>query len=193
MISFQMGCMIIADMLGLGEHGRGPLHSAARKSHHGHGPPPHHDILGVLAGVFVFVAVFHVVKRCCRRRKQPSILSQLSQLSAQSDTIPNPLLAGRHTLAAGSMQAAGGVTKSEPEWMINVPWSDWQIDQQDITLCHRPDGRLWELGAGASAKVWASGTAVDLLGDDCHLLPTSCSHFWSMHCPALRAKCLEQN
>ena len=109
----------------------------------------------MLAGVVIFVAVYHVVKRCCKRRRKqnPSVLSQLSQLSAQSDTMPNPLLQGRYNLAAGPMQAAGVIPTSNPDWMANVPWSDWQIDQQDIMLCQRPDGRLWELGAGASAKV----------------------------------------
>ena len=140
-------------MMDIGEHGPGPLSRSMTHSHHG--PPRHKSHIGMLAGVVTFVAVYHVVKRCCKRRRKqnPSVLSQLSQLPAQSDTMPNPLLQGRYNLAAGPMQAAGVIPTSDPEWMANVPWSDWQIDQQDITLCQRPDGRLWELGAGASAKV----------------------------------------
>lgn len=144
----------ISDMMNFGEHGPGPLSWSMSQVHHG--PPRHKSHLGMLAGVVTFVAVYHVVKRCCKRRRKqkPTILSQLRQLSAQSDTMPNPLLQGRHNLATGPMQAAGVIPTSDPEWMANVPWSDWQIDQQDITLCQRPDGRLWELGAGASAKVY---------------------------------------
>lgn len=148
----------ISDMLGLGEHNKGPLASTHHSQHHGHGPQHHHEHLGVFVVLIVVALVFHVLKRtiqrCHRRHKQPTILSQLSQLSAKSDTIPNPLLEGRFTMATESMQAAGVIPKSEPEWMVNVPWSDWQIDQHDLTLCQRPDGRLWELGAGASAKVY---------------------------------------
>jgi len=148
--------VLYADMMDFGEHGPGPLSRSMSHSHHGH--PRHKSHLGMLAGVITFVAVFHVVKRCCKRRRKqkPTILSQLSQLSAQSDTMPNPLLQGRHNPASGPMQAAGVIPTSDPDWMANVPWSDWQIDQQDITLCQRPDGRLWELGAGASAKVGQS-------------------------------------
>lgn len=150
---------LIADMLGLGEHNKGPLASTHHSQHHGHPPQHHHEHLGVFVVVIVVGLVFHVVKRtiqrCHRRHKQPTIQSQLSQLSAKSDTVPNPLLEGRFTMATESMQAAGVIPKSEPEWMVNVPWSDWQIDQHDLTLCQRPDGRLWELGAGASAKVFA--------------------------------------
>ncbi|KAL0051702.1 hypothetical protein WJX82_000648 [Trebouxia sp. C0006] len=144
----------ISDMMDIGEHGPGPLSRSMTHSHPG--PPRHKSHLGMLAGVVIFVAVYHVVKRCCKRRRKqnPSVLSQLSQLSAQSDTMPNPLLQGRYNLAAGPMQAAGVIPTSNPDWMANVPWSDWQIDQQDIMLCQRPDGRLWELGAGASAKVY---------------------------------------
>ncbi|DBA87527.1 hypothetical protein WJX77_000324 [Trebouxia sp. C0004] len=141
----------ISDMMHFGEHGPGPLSGSMSHNHHRH--LRHKSHTEMLAGVITFVAVFHVVKRCCKRlRKQKSTV--LSQLSAQSDTMPNPLLPGRHNLATGPMQAAGVIPISDPDWIANVPWSDWQIDQQDITLCQRPDGRLWELGAGASAKVY---------------------------------------
>lgn len=146
----------ISGMMGTSEHGPGPLsQSMAHNHHHKHRGLFHHSPLGVIAGAVTFVAVFHVVKRCCKRckrqKKSPTILTQLSQLSAQSDTIPNPLL---HTVATGSTQVVGVVPKPDPDWMANVPWSDWQISQEDITLCQRSDGRLWELGAGASAKVY---------------------------------------
>ena len=145
--------VVYADMINFSEHGPGPLSRSMSHSHPG--PPRHKSHLGMLAGVVTFAAVYHVVRRCCKRRRKqkPTILSQLSQLSAQSDTMPNPLLQGRHNLATGPLQAAGVIHTSDPDWIANVPWSDWQIDQQDITLCQRPDGRLWELGAGASAKV----------------------------------------
>lgn len=101
--------------------------------------------------------MFCLIKRAKHRRgkkrqKSVGIASQLSELSAKSsaDTMPNPLLHGPMALA---VHDADIIPRSDPDWMQNVPWSDWQIDQEDITICRRPDGRLWELGSGASAKV----------------------------------------
>ena len=145
-------------MLGYGEHG--PALAASHPDHgpHGHHHPPHNVYLpwALLTGVLSFLAVgliFKTARHCCRRslRKQATLASQLSELASQSDTVPNPLVAkAPPTMAA---QAVGVIPKSDPDWIGNVPWSDWQIDQEDILLCRRPDGRLWELGAGASAKV----------------------------------------
>jgi hypothetical protein len=111
--------VLYADMMDFGEHGPGPLSRSMSHSHHGH--PRHKSHLGMLAGVITFVAVFHVVKRCCKRRRKqkPTILSQLSQLSAQSDTMPNPLLQGRHNPATGPMQAAGVIPTSDPDWLTS--------------------------------------------------------------------------
>ena len=150
-----------ADIPELGQHGSGHLTA----SHYDHGsnkdhPRHHHGYLpwAILTGILSFIAVglvFKVIRHWQRRHHRskgnPTLASQLSELSSQSDIVPNPLLANaRPTMA---VQAAGVMPKADPEWMGNVPWSDWQIDQEDILLCRRPDGRLWELGAGASAKV----------------------------------------
>lgn len=153
------GCL--ADMLGLDEHGPGPLAAALAHDHiprqHRH---RHHSevlpwtILAVVLSLLTFAMAFKIARHCCRRRRHhrlPTLASQLSQLSSQFDTTPNPLLkSSRPTLA---VQETGVLPRSEPDWIGNVPWSDWQINQEDISLCQRPDGRLWELGAGASAKV----------------------------------------
>ena len=40
-----------------------------------------------------------------------------------------------------------------PSWIDNVPFSDWEIDVSDIVIGLRPDGRKWELGAGAFSRV----------------------------------------
>lgn len=29
-----------------------------------------------------------------------------------------------------------------------MPLSDWEIREEDIEICRRPDGNLWHLGAG---------------------------------------------
>ena len=146
-----------AEMMTLGERFHGLPPPKHHGHHHFHGPPAPDRHFGVLLVCILFVAVYKVVRRISRHHKQqhPTIMSQLSQLSSsKSETTINPLLLeGRGRLASGQMQNAGVISKTEPDWMMNVPWSDWQIDQQDITLCQRPDGRLWELGAGASAKV----------------------------------------
>lgn len=34
-----------------------------------------------------------------------------------------------------------------------LPWSDWEISAEQITICKREDGSDWELGAGAFGKV----------------------------------------
>ena len=152
--------MCTADMLGHGEHSLGPLAALAYDM----GPQSHHHrphsealpwaLLAAVLGLLTFAVAFEAIRHCCKRRhryKLPTLASQLSELSSQSDTVPNPLLTtSRPPLA---VQEAGVIPKSEPDWIGNVPWSDWQIDQEDISLCQRPDGRLWELGAGASAKV----------------------------------------
>lgn len=40
-----------------------------------------------------------------------------------------------------------------PAWIDAVPFSDWEIDVADIVIGLRPDGRKWELGAGAFSVV----------------------------------------
>ncbi|KAL3140780.1 protein kinase activity protein [Trebouxia sp. C0010 RCD-2024] len=151
----------IADMLGYSEHG-----PALAAFHPDHGPHGHHHLhllhnvylpWALLTGVLSCLTVgliFKTARHCCRcrRRKQGTLASQLSELASQSDTFSNPLVAKAPPTLA--MQAVGVIPKSDPDWIGNVPWSDWQIDQKDILLCRRPDGRLWELGAGASAKVY---------------------------------------
>lgn len=175
-------------MLGHGEHGLGGLaalphdHRSHESSHH---HLHHHEYLlwVIIISVFSFIVcklVFKSVKHCHHRHcgsKLPTLTSQLSELSSQSDTFPNPLLANARTSTA--VQAQGGIiSKSQPDWMGNVPWSDWQIDQEEILLCRRPDGRLWELGSGASAKVpHASVTHL------CPVVVCILNHACYDHCP----------
>ena len=35
----------------------------------------------------------------------------------------------------------------------SLPWSDWEIDPRDITICRREDGSDYKLGAGAYGTV----------------------------------------
>lgn len=136
------------------EFQEGPLSQIVHRHHH----DEHHRAweMAILASCSLTI-IFCMVKRAkrlCRQRnrKAAGIASQLSELSAKSaaDTVPNPLLQGPLALAVHNTDV---IPKSDTDWIQNVPWSDWQIDQEDITICHRPDGRLWELGSGASAKV----------------------------------------
>lgn len=46
------------------------------------------------------------------------------------------------------------VPDSPPAWIDNVPFSDWEIDVADVVIGLRPDGRKWELGAGAFSRVY---------------------------------------
>ena len=59
---------------------------------------------------------------------------------------PNPLA---NALVASK---ADGIAMP-PSWINNIPFSDWEIDADDVAICLRPDGRKWEVGAGAFSKV----------------------------------------
>lgn len=53
--------------------------------------------------------------------------------------------------------------------------SDWEIDPANIAILRRPDGSEWELGSGASGRVWSSRPAVaaalELSVEDCQGQP----------------------
>ena len=132
---------------GISEFQEGPLSQLM------HSQPPrhehHHGWEAAILASCSFTMVICLVKRAkrlCRQRRyqKHGIVSQLSELSAQSavDTIPNPLLQGPLALAVHN---ADVIPKSGTDWIQNVPWSDWQIDQENITICRRPAGRIWEL------------------------------------------------
>lgn len=53
----------------------------------------------------------------------------------------------------GHIGSGGAVLRRPPSWMEHVPFSDWEIDVADVVIGLRPDGRKWELGAGAFSKV----------------------------------------
>ncbi|KAK9812676.1 hypothetical protein WJX72_001681 [[Myrmecia] bisecta] len=40
------------------------------------------------------------------------------------------------------------------EMLLMMPWSDWEIAPQELAICRRPDGSEWELGTGASGRVF---------------------------------------
>lgn len=45
-----------------------------------------------------------------------------------------------------------------PAWIDDIPFSDWEVDADDVAICVRPDGRRWEVGAGAFSKVGHPGS-----------------------------------
>ena len=69
--------------------------------------------------------------------------------SSSSESYPKLAAAPRESHIKG----AEALTRRPPSWMGNVPFSDWEIDVADIVIGLRPDGRRWELGAGAFSKV----------------------------------------
>ena len=192
---------------GISEFTEGPLSQLM------HSQPPrhehHHGWEAAILASCSFTMVICLVKRAkrlCRQRRyqKHGIVSQLSELSAQSaaDTNPNPLLQGPLALAVHN---ADLIPKSETDWIQNVPWSDWQIDQEDITICRRPDGRLWELGSGASAKVspekhlsgnTCKGSALNTFccsWDNIHQLPLSSVRNWNACFVTHSATCIGSN
>lgn len=63
-----------------------------------------------------------------------------------------------HLSIASSGTAIAAMPRQEPmpmppAWINDVPFSDWEIDADELAICLRPDGRKWELGAGAFSKV----------------------------------------
>ena len=81
---------------------------------------------------------------------QDKALAGRSSLSSE-DSYPKLAAAQRET-HIGSISGPG----TPPRWIDNVPFSDWEIDIADIVIGLRPDGRKWELGAGAFSRVCAS-------------------------------------
>lgn len=69
--------------------------------------------------------------------------------SFSSDSYPKLAAAPRES----HVKSGEALTRSTPSWMGKVPFSDWEIDLADIVIGLRPDGRKWELGAGAFSKV----------------------------------------
>ncbi|KAL0034790.1 hypothetical protein WJX77_007383 [Trebouxia sp. C0004] len=53
-----------------------------------------------------------------------------------------------------SMISSAVAPAMPPSWIDNVPFSDWEIDVSDVVIGLRPDGRKWELGAGAFSRVY---------------------------------------
>ena len=83
---------------------------------------------------------------------QSKALAGHSSLASEDNYIK--LAAARET-HVGSVSGPG----TPPKWIDNVPFSDWEIDIADIVIGLRPDGRKWELGAGAFSRVCASAFA----------------------------------
>ena len=55
---------------------------------------------------------------------------------------------------AGTGQGLGSLGKQGSSIELPaLPWSDWEISAEQITICKREDGSDWELGAGAFGKV----------------------------------------
>lgn len=73
------------------------------------------------------------------------------QASASGRPLPNQSGAGSWLGSTG--QRAGSLGKQESQIELpRLPWSDWEIPAEQITICKREDGSDWELGAGAFGK-----------------------------------------
>ena len=55
-------------------------------------------------------------------------------------------------LCISSRQQSLGRGESQIE-LPRMPWSDWEIAAEQITICKRPNGEDWELGSGAYGSV----------------------------------------
>ena len=36
---------------------------------------------------------------------------------------------------------------------LDLPWSDWEVKPEEVEICQREDGSLWELGHGGFGSV----------------------------------------
>ena len=57
---------------------------------------------------------------------------------------------GGQMLSSMRGPGAGGSGQIE---LPSMPWSDWEVPADQITICKREDGSDWELGSGAFGKV----------------------------------------
>lgn len=69
-----------------------------------------------------------------------------------------------------------------PAWIDNMPFSDWEIDVADVVIGLRPDGRKWELGAGAFSRVSPASIQICACSMCQHLLRQKLSPVPCMHC-----------
>ena len=125
-------------------------------------------LLGIATGAFV------IWRRHLRHRKgtvvtQPSldpsdtthgITLQMADASLlDSKALTGSMLSSEDSFSRqGSEQQESMISSAVapamiPSWIDNVPFSDWEIDVSDIVIGLRPDGRKWELGAGAFSRV----------------------------------------
>lgn len=75
----------------------------------------------------------------------------LSELPSLSSHGSYPKLAAAHR--ESHIGGEDCLVKLPPAWIDAVPFSDWEIDVADVVIGLRPDGRKWELGAGAFSVV----------------------------------------
>ena len=87
--------------------------------------------------------------------------------ASSGDSYPKLAAARRENHISG----VDPLIKLPPAWIDNVPFSDWEIDLADVVIGLRPDGRKWELGAGAFSKV---GVYCFSLGNQSTLLCEAC-------------------
>lgn len=61
----------------------------------------------------------------------------------------------RDSLASSGLMegASGSAVGVDGVQLPRVPFSDWELRPEDIEICTRPDGRQWEIGAGAFGQV----------------------------------------
>ncbi|KAL3148045.1 protein kinase activity protein [Trebouxia sp. C0009 RCD-2024] len=76
----------------------------------------------------------------------------LSELPSLSSHGSYPKLAAAHR--ESHIGGEDCLVKLPPAWIDAVPFSDWEIDVADVVIGLRPDGRKWELGAGAFSVVY---------------------------------------
>ncbi|DBB18025.1 hypothetical protein WJX82_008169 [Trebouxia sp. C0006] len=126
-------------------------------------------LLGIATGAFV------IWRRHLRHRKgtfvtQPSLdpsdtTHGISLQMADASLLDSKALTGSMLSSEDSFSRQGSEQQESmissavapamiPSWIDNVPFSDWEIDVSDIVIGLRPDGRKWELGAGAFSRVY---------------------------------------
>jgi hypothetical protein len=107
-------------------------------------------------------------------------VNRVSQCAGAGTTLSDGTLVARLGNANGERQATGAAASAsgrlpaaqDGQWLGSgvprsgslgkqesqielpaLPWSDWEIPEEQITICKREDGSDWELGAGAFGKV----------------------------------------
>jgi hypothetical protein len=107
---------------------------------------------------------------CCCAGTAASDATLVARLG-NSGTAAERASTGLHASGSGRVGADGPCASGDlnkPGSLIQLPalpWSDWEVPADQVSICKHEDGSDWELGAGAYGKVGAAAFEGEWLCD----------------------------